>query len=136
MRSRVVWAGPPTAELYAQGWKRVRDAAAQAGREHPPIAGLYATVALDTSAEIAQQRLRRNIERYYQQPLELIGMLQAMYAGTPEGLTAWLAPYIHAGARHIVLRISDEDPTRCLETAGEARPTLRRELADAARATA
>ena len=127
---------PPTAELYAAGWEHVRAASIQAGRERPPLAGLYATIALDASPEIAQQRLRSNIERYYQQPLELIGVLQAMYAGTPEGLAAWLAPYVHAGARHIVLRISDEDPARGLDIASEALPTLRRELADAAQATA
>ncbi len=125
---------PPTAELYAQGWKRVRAAAVQEGRERPPLAGLYATVALDACTETAQQRLRRHIERYYRQPLELISMLQATYAGTPEGLTAWLTPYVQAGARHIVLRISDEDSARGLEIAGEARAALRRELVDAARA--
>ncbi len=38
---------PPTPELYATSWERVRAAATQAGREHPPLAGLYATIALD-----------------------------------------------------------------------------------------
>ncbi|MGC2372847.1 MAG: LLM class flavin-dependent oxidoreductase [Solirubrobacteraceae bacterium] len=117
-----------TAELYAAGWERVREAAEQAGRERPPLAGLYATVALDARTEIAQQRLQSNIERYYEQPFELMRMIQAMYAGTPEGLTAWLAPYVQAGARHIVLRVSDEDPERGLEIVGETLATILVEL--------
>jgi alkanesulfonate monooxygenase SsuD/methylene tetrahydromethanopterin reductase-like flavin-dependent oxidoreductase (luciferase family) len=116
---------PPTAELYAQGWQRVRAAATQAGRDRSPVPGLYATVALDTSGPAAEARLRRNVEHYYQQPLELIASIQAMYAGTPEGFADWLAPYLDAGARHIILRVADEDAERGLEAAAQARNAVR-----------
>ncbi len=69
---------------------------------------------------MAHRRLRANVERYYRQPLELISAVQATYAGTPEGLREWLEAYVHAGARHIVLRVSDEDAERGLDAAAEA----------------
>lgn len=112
---------PPTPDRYVDGWQRVQEAADEAGRASMPVPGLYATVALDTSAPEARRRLRRNIERYYQQPLEVIAQVQAMYAGTPEGLPAWLEPYVAAGARHVILRIADEDAARGLQYAAEAR---------------
>lgn len=115
---------PPTAELYAQGWERVRAAAARAERTQPPLAGLYLTVALDGSPKVARERLRRNVERYYRQPLELVCLVQAMYAGTKEELTDWIAPYLHAGARHIVLRVCDENAQRGVEMAAQAGQAL------------
>jgi alkanesulfonate monooxygenase SsuD/methylene tetrahydromethanopterin reductase-like flavin-dependent oxidoreductase (luciferase family) len=120
---------PPTAELYAEGWGRVCEEAERAGRATPPVPGLYATISLDESPSVAEERLRRNIERYYEQPLELMRMIQAMYAGTPEGLAEWIDPYIRAGARHIVLRVTDEDAERGLNAAAEGRETILRALA-------
>jgi alkanesulfonate monooxygenase SsuD/methylene tetrahydromethanopterin reductase-like flavin-dependent oxidoreductase (luciferase family) len=119
---------PPTPEQYAQGWERVREAANLAGRSQAPVAGLYATVALDASAAAAERRLRRNVERYYRQPLEVIASIQAMYAGTPEGLRDWLEPYLGAGARHVILRVADEHAQRGLEAAAQARVAIIDEL--------
>jgi alkanesulfonate monooxygenase SsuD/methylene tetrahydromethanopterin reductase-like flavin-dependent oxidoreductase (luciferase family) len=110
----------PTPEQYARGWERVRDAAEQAGRPQTPVPGLYVTVALAARADAAQRRLRRNVERYYRQPLEVIASIQAMYAGTPEGLRDWLEPYFAAGARHVILRVADEESEHGLEAAGVA----------------
>jgi len=108
--------------------ERVAAAAAAGGRERTPLPALYATVSLDASTELAHERLRGYIERYYGQPLELIRSIQAMYAGEPEGLSSWLEPYVRAGARHIVLRVADERPERGLEVAGQARATVTGEL--------
>ncbi len=121
---------PPNAELYSEGLARVRAASKEAGREQAPLAGLYVTVALDLSEEVAQTRLRAMVERYYEQPLELVGMIQAMYAGSPEGLAGWLDPYVRAGARHIVLRVCDEIPERGLRAAAEARQIVTDTLAE------
>lgn len=115
---------PPTPALYAEGWARVRDAAAEAGREQLPHPALYATVAVDDSADAAARRLRRWVERYYGHPLELIETVQATFAGTPDDTCGWLAAYLSAGARHVVLRIADEDAERGLETADQARRLL------------
>lgn len=43
----------------------------------------------------------------YGRPFEVVSSLPAMYAGTPEGLEAHLAPYIEAGTRHVVVRVAD-----------------------------
>jgi alkanesulfonate monooxygenase SsuD/methylene tetrahydromethanopterin reductase-like flavin-dependent oxidoreductase (luciferase family) len=114
----------PSPQLYEEGLARVRATAAQAGRERAPVPGLYATVALDSSPQRAQERLADYIQAYYGQPVELIAMIQAMYAGTPEGLLEWLSPYLQAGARHVVLRVADEDPQRGLQSAAQARELI------------
>jgi hypothetical protein len=80
----------------------------------------HSTVALDSSPQRAEERLASYIQAYYGQPVELIGMIQAMYAGTPEGMLEWLSTYVQAGARHIVLRVADEDPQRGLKSAAKA----------------
>jgi alkanesulfonate monooxygenase SsuD/methylene tetrahydromethanopterin reductase-like flavin-dependent oxidoreductase (luciferase family) len=109
---------PPTPQLYADGWRRVRGG----GRE--VTAGLYATVALDTKADTAQQRLRRTVQRWYGRPFEAVSARQAMFAGTEGGLRDWLAPYLDAGVRHVVLRVADDDPRRGLEVLSHAIGTL------------
>jgi alkanesulfonate monooxygenase SsuD/methylene tetrahydromethanopterin reductase-like flavin-dependent oxidoreductase (luciferase family) len=114
----------PSPQLYAEGLARVRAAASEAGRDTAPLPGLYATVALDSSPERAQERLASYIQAYYGQSVELIGLIQAMYAGTPEGMLDWLGPYVQAGARHVVLRVADEDPQRGLKSAAHAREMI------------
>ncbi len=110
----------PSPQLYEEGLARVRAAATEAGRNTAPLPGLYATVALDSSPQRAQERLASYIQTYYGQPVELVGLIQAMYAGTPEGMLDWLGPYVQAGARHVVLRVAHEDPELGLESAAKA----------------
>ncbi len=104
---------------YAEGWKRVQEAAAAAGRPRPPVPALYLTVSLDESHPVARRRLRARVESWYGRPLEAVASLQAMYAGSPEGLAAYLEPYIDAGLEHVVLRVADE-PRQGLEAAAAA----------------
>ena len=108
-----------TASAYADGLRRVRDAAESAGRTGSPVPGLYLTVALDGSEDVARRRLRRTLEGWYRRPFEVISSLQATYAGTPEGLAEHLDGYLAAGLEHVVLRIADE-PGRGLEGAATA----------------
>jgi alkanesulfonate monooxygenase SsuD/methylene tetrahydromethanopterin reductase-like flavin-dependent oxidoreductase (luciferase family) len=109
----------PNPRDYAEGWKRIQEAAAAAARAHPPDAALYLTVSLDGSESIAFRRLRTTVEGWYRRPFEAIASLQAMYAGTPDGLCAYLEPYFNAGLEHVVLRVADA-PERGLETAARA----------------
>ncbi|MGH2882918.1 MAG: LLM class flavin-dependent oxidoreductase, partial [Solirubrobacteraceae bacterium] len=81
------------------------------------LPALYLTVALDRSAAVARRRLQETVERWYGRPLEIIASLQALYAGTPDGLVAHLDPYVQAGVRYIVIRVADE-PRRGLESGG------------------
>jgi alkanesulfonate monooxygenase SsuD/methylene tetrahydromethanopterin reductase-like flavin-dependent oxidoreductase (luciferase family) len=123
---------PPNPRLYEEGLARVREAAADAGRHTTPLAGLYVTVALDASPRRAGERLAGYVNAYYGQPVETIGAIQAMYAGTAEAVLDWLAPYVQAGARHIVLRAADEDAERGLEGVAHTRELIVRELTPAA----
>ena len=113
----------PNARDYAEGWKRVQDAAATARRPQPPIPALYLTVSLDQSEPTATRRLRAKVEGWYSRPFETIASLQAMYAGTPQGLAAYLEPYVNAGLEHVVLRVADT-PERGLPTAADAARTV------------
>jgi alkanesulfonate monooxygenase SsuD/methylene tetrahydromethanopterin reductase-like flavin-dependent oxidoreductase (luciferase family) len=119
---------PPDPRRYEQGLARVRTAAEEAGRDSAPVAGLFVTLALDDSPQRARQRLARYVASYYGQPLERVGLIQAMYAGTHEGMLEWLAPYVRAGARHVVLRAGDEDAERGLDGLVRARALIVGEL--------
>jgi hypothetical protein len=59
--------------------------------------------------------MKETLERWYGYPFEVISTLQALYAGTPEGLREHLAPYRAAGAEHVILRPADDDHRRGLE---------------------
>ncbi len=83
------------------------------------MAGLYLTVALDRSEDVAQRRLRTTLEGWYRRPFAVISSLQATYAGTPEGLADHLGGYVGCGLEHVVLRVADES-RRGLEAAAEA----------------
>jgi probable F420-dependent oxidoreductase len=100
----------PTAELYADGWRRVQ------AEGRAVTAGLYVTVALDQSVDTARARLRSTVERWYGRPFEMVSTRQATFAGTPDGFREWLAPYLDAGAQHVVLRAAHEEPRRGLDT--------------------
>lgn len=113
----------PNGRDYAEGWKRVRQAAVDSGRANPPVAALYLTVSLDGSEAIARRRLRTTVESWYGRPFEMIASLQAMYAGTADGLGAHLEPYVNAGLEHVVLRAADA-PERGLEAAAHAVDSL------------
>ncbi len=102
---------PPTSALYAEGWRGVREAAGS----RTPTAGLYATVAVDPSVDVAEHRLRTTVERWYGRPFDAVRSRQAMFAGTRAGFRDWLARYTEAGARYVVLRAADEDPRRGLD---------------------
>jgi probable F420-dependent oxidoreductase len=109
----------PAPSDYAESWRRVQDAAAQAGRPRPPVPGLYLTVALDESLPRARERLRARVEAWYGRPFAQIASLQAMYAGPPDGLRRHLQPYVDAGLQHVVLRVAD-DPEPGLRAAADA----------------
>lgn len=117
---------PDPAE-YQQAWSRITRLAADAGR--PPTAiepGLYATVLLDGDHARAEARLDEYVRGYYGRSLEFMSALQAFGHGTAGHCAAWLARFIAAGARHLVLRIGSLDPGSQLDRiADELLPALR-----------
>jgi probable F420-dependent oxidoreductase len=96
------------------------------GRERPVTPALYATLCLDDDEEKARHRMRTSIERYYDAPLEFVASIQALFAGTPGQAAAWLAGYVAAGARHLVVRLATDDHDADLEVLADGvLPALR-----------
>ncbi|KDN17940.1 hypothetical protein DV20_33045, partial [Amycolatopsis rifamycinica] len=94
----------------------------------PVTPALYATLCVDTDPETARRRLRTSIERYYGAPLEAVASIQAVFAGTARQAAEWLAGYVAAGARHLVIRLATEDhDTGLAEFAAGVLPLLREE---------
>lgn len=112
---------------YRRAWDGIRELADAAGRAPDAIVpGLYATVHVDGDHVRAEARLDEYVQGYYGRSLEVMSTIQAYGHGTPEQCAQWLAGYVEAGARHIVLRIGALDPGDQLDLiAREVLPTLR-----------
>jgi alkanesulfonate monooxygenase SsuD/methylene tetrahydromethanopterin reductase-like flavin-dependent oxidoreductase (luciferase family) len=120
----------PAPELFAEGLAEVRTAAEAAGRTAADVLpAVYLTVALDDDAERAERTLERYTDAYYGLPLEGMRGLQAFYGGDGAGLRRWIAGYVDAGARHIVLRFATLDDPRPMaaHVGEEVLPALREE---------
>ncbi|GAB1511455.1 LLM class flavin-dependent oxidoreductase [Actinophytocola sp. KF-1] len=112
---------PPDAATYGRELAAI-------GRDRPVTPALYATLCLDEDEEKARLRLRTSIERYYNAPLEFIATIQALFAGTVRQAAGWLAGYVAAGARHLVIRLATDDHDADLDAfAGGVLPLLRAE---------
>jgi alkanesulfonate monooxygenase SsuD/methylene tetrahydromethanopterin reductase-like flavin-dependent oxidoreductase (luciferase family) len=94
-----------TPEAWAEGWARVRQAAA--GRAVTPA--LYTTLAVDRDGRRAETRLRRFVETYYAAPYEAIARIQGFHAGDPASCRERLQRFVDAGVRHVVLRFAGGD---------------------------
>lgn len=118
----------PTPGDYASGLRTVRETAHAAGRNPDEIvAAVYLTLAVSRDAAAAARDFDAYIRAYYGVPGDVMARMQASHAGTIESAVEWIASYVEAGARHVVLRL--------------ARPSLEgysdamHELLDAARRT-
>ena len=111
----------PNAELYAQAWKRIKALAKEAGRKQQDITpGMYATVTVNSDRERAKAELEDYLMRYYGRPLAVMSTVQAYGYGTAEECAEWLAGYVKAGARHLVIRVGSMDPGPQLKEIAEA----------------
>lgn len=87
----------PDPDSYAAAWQRIQ-------AEHR-TAGLYATVYIDPNVQRAEQKLDEYTRGYYRRSLAEMAAIQAFRAGTASEIADWLACYVDAGARHLVLRL-------------------------------
>jgi alkanesulfonate monooxygenase SsuD/methylene tetrahydromethanopterin reductase-like flavin-dependent oxidoreductase (luciferase family) len=110
----------PDTNAYARAWDRIR---AQAVRVVTPA--LYATVNL--SGASAEAELDGYLRAYNGQPLDVMSHVQAIRGGSVEQCLDWLARYVDAGARHLILRIGAV-PARP-ESVAEHLPPALKELA-------
>ncbi|MFJ8781210.1 LLM class flavin-dependent oxidoreductase [Streptomyces sp. NPDC102476] len=96
----------PSAEQYAAAWRRIRDQLAETERpENSVTPALYATLTPDADRTAARGELDRYLRRYYGRPLDTMASLQAYGWGSAADCAEWLAGYVDAGARHLVLRV-------------------------------
>ena len=97
----------PTASDYASGLRVVREAASAAGRAPSHVTpAVYLTVAVAERAQEATEQYDAYIRGYYGVPGEVMARAQASHMGTLESAAEWMAGYIEAGARHLVVRLA------------------------------
>jgi probable F420-dependent oxidoreductase len=116
---------PPTVDEYATGRAEVDAHAVSRGRQ--VTSGVMLTVNIDSDPAAAQRVLDEYVQTFYGYPREIVGSLQGMAAGTPEGVAAAVSGYAAAGARAFVLRLASiRTPEEQLERAAEVLlPALR-----------
>lgn len=96
---------------YRRGRDAIREAAEGVGRDPAEITPAVMVTAHIGPRPQAQAELERYVAEFYGYPLELVGSLQASFAGTVEGLVDHLRTYWDAGARVVVLRMASLDDT-------------------------
>lgn len=107
-----------TAEAFGQGLARVRAIMRELGRDPDALTpGYYATVNINPDRRQAESELRRFVEAYYGVPYERMAAGMGCVAGPSEACLEWLAGFVTAGARHLVLRFAGPDQTAQLRAA-------------------
>jgi alkanesulfonate monooxygenase SsuD/methylene tetrahydromethanopterin reductase-like flavin-dependent oxidoreductase (luciferase family) len=96
----------PTPDEYRRGLSAVREAAAEAGRKDDVSPAVYLTLAVAGDPHQAARDFDAYIRAYYGVPGEVMARAQASHAGTLESAAEWIASYVDAGARHVVLRFA------------------------------
>ena len=118
----------PRLELFRENWTRVVTSAREAGRPARDLTpALYTTIVLGEPAS-AQAELDRFLSTYYNAPAAAMLKRQACYAGDAGGCLAWIAGFVEAGVRHVIVRFAGAaDQAAQLERAGrELLPLLHR----------
>jgi alkanesulfonate monooxygenase SsuD/methylene tetrahydromethanopterin reductase-like flavin-dependent oxidoreductase (luciferase family) len=101
----------PCADAYAVARRRIEELCVQAGRPADAVTpALYATLTLGRDRDAARAELEHYITHYYGRSLDQMAAIQAYSWGTAESCAEWLAGYVRAGARHLVIRIGSFDP--------------------------
>lgn len=97
----------PSPREYESGLSAVREAAKQVGRNPDDLAAaVYLTLAIAADRSDAERDFDAYIRGYYGVPGEVMARMQASHAGTLESAAEWIASYVAAGARHVVLRLA------------------------------
>lgn len=102
----------PTAtspERFASDLARVREVAADAGRDPLSVtAAAYLTVVFGETDE-ATTALHQHSQLYYGIPHDVVARQQGSVAGPVDVVTGWLRSFVAAGAEHLCIRIGCED---------------------------
>lgn len=100
----------PNPEVFAKGWQLIQEEATAQGRSIDEITGCTVlTIALDSRAETAEQKLRSFIETYYSVPLEAARTVVGCSSGTVETVMDDIRAFEAAGVSHLMLRFAADD---------------------------
>jgi len=111
----------PDAATFASRWRAVQASAETAGRSDAVTAAIYLTVSTHDDPMEAERRLDAYLADYYAPlPVAIMRQVQACFAGPEGALEPWLAAFVTAGARHLVLRFVG-DHERHLEVVADLR---------------
>ena len=111
-------------DKWGREWAQMQAMAKAAGRNSKALTGgMYLTVALDDDIARANIRLDNYMAQYYGQPAAAMRARQTCYAGSADGLAAYLSAYRNAGVQHIVLRFAG-DAERHLDEVGKLREKI------------
>jgi alkanesulfonate monooxygenase SsuD/methylene tetrahydromethanopterin reductase-like flavin-dependent oxidoreductase (luciferase family) len=101
---------PPEPANYRAGLADVRAAATAVGRAPDAITpAMFVSVLIAESVEAGRRELERYSRANYGLELSELEAIQAVVTGPPEQVTAELAAYVRAGARHLVCRLGTVD---------------------------
>jgi alkanesulfonate monooxygenase SsuD/methylene tetrahydromethanopterin reductase-like flavin-dependent oxidoreductase (luciferase family) len=107
---------PPTPQSYRSGLAEVRTAARDAGRDADAVTpALFVTVFLTDDAEGGRDALDRFATGTYGFGIDVVEQIQAFAVGTLDAVTARMASFIDAGARHLVCRVGVLEPDEFIE---------------------
>ncbi|OMC57134.1 N5,N10-methylene tetrahydromethanopterin reductase [Mycobacterium sp. IS-836] len=107
---------PPTPQGYRSGLLEVCAAAQGAGRGADAVTpALFVTVLLTDDADGGRAALDHFATQTYGFGIDVVEQIQTFAAGTPDAVTARLASFVDAGARHLVCRIGVLGPDGFIE---------------------
>ncbi len=107
---------PPTPQGYSSGLTEVQAAARGAGRAADAVTpALFVTVLLTDDPDGGRAALDHFATETYGFGIDAVEQIQTFAAGTPDAVTARLAGYIDAGARHVVCRLGVLGPDGFVE---------------------
>jgi alkanesulfonate monooxygenase SsuD/methylene tetrahydromethanopterin reductase-like flavin-dependent oxidoreductase (luciferase family) len=110
----------PSPEAYAVACKQIAELSQAAGRPADAVTpAFYATITVNRDKERAKEELEHYIQHYYGRSLEAMSTIQAYGWGTAEQCAEWLAQYVRAGTRHVVIRIGSLNPEPQLDEIAE-----------------
>ena len=115
-----------TAASFRTAWARVRDHAAEAGRDPDSLASVaQLPICVSSSFEDADRRVRAFVAEYFDVAEWSLSTPDSAIRGTPEQCAEQLAEHVAAGERHIVLVPCDYALDQVERVAAEVLPALR-----------
>jgi probable F420-dependent oxidoreductase len=115
-----------TPASFRSAWARIRDHAAEAGRDPDSLTNVaQVPICVSSSYEDADRRVRTFIGEYFDVPAWSESSPDSAIRGTPDQCAEQLAGHLAAGTRHVVLVPCDYALDQVERIAAEVLPALR-----------